>query len=157
MEAQCVGSQLSDTTRCTVDSPERMADLGTRLAHWVRRGCCMYFEGDLGAGKTTLIQSIMRNLGVEEPIPSPTFSIMETYQTPSGLELLHIDLYRIEMPQELALIGLDEFRKNDYAWFIEWPQNGVDIIPTADVRVRLRHAGDSRIVAINPGLNAAAV
>ena len=152
MEVQSVGNQLSKSNQWTVDSPEHMAELGARLAHRVRRGCCMYFEGDLGAGKTTLIQAIMRNLGVEEPIPSPTFSIMETYRTPGGLELLHIDLYRIEMPQELVLIGLDEFRKDDYAWFIEWPQNGAEIIPAADVRVCLQHAGTSRKVKTDPML-----
>ncbi len=131
-----------------VSSPQKIADLGEYLARYVRYGSCMYFEGELGSGKTTLVRSIFHNLGIKGAIPSPTFSIMETYRTPQGLELLHLDLYRIECPQELALIGLDEFRKKDWAWFIEWPENGADIIPDADLRIGLRHAGNARMVEL---------
>ena len=111
----------------------------------------MYFEGPLGAGKTTLIQSIIRNLGIAGSIPSPTFSIMETYSTPNGIELLHLDLYRIESPHELEMIGLDEFKKSDYAWFVEWPKIGAGIIPDADLHVDLKHAGNARIVELRAG------
>lgn len=138
--------QLDSSTQWHINSPRNIADLSGYLAHRVQRGICMYFEGNLGSGKTTLIRSIFRDLGVEGTIPSPTFSIMETYTTPEGLELLHLDLYRIENPGELALIGLDEFRKEDWAWFVEWPENGVDFIPNADLRIELRHAGRARIV-----------
>lgn len=139
-------SELDMQTQWIINSRRKVTDLSEYLAHNVRCGSCMYFEGDLGAGKTTLVRSVFRNLGITGAIPSPTFSIMETYTTPDGLELLHLDLYRIENPQELALIGLDEFTKDDWAWFIEWPQNGADIIPDADMRIGLRHAGDARIV-----------
>ncbi len=138
--------QLDSRKQRLINSPQRMAELGGCLARRVQCGSCMYFEGELGSGKTTLIRSVFRNLGIEGAIPSPTFSIMETYTTPEGLELLHLDLYRIESPQELALIGLDEFRKEDWAWFVEWPENGADIIPDAGLRIGLHHAENSRIV-----------
>ena len=69
---------------------------------------------------------------------------METYTTDLGLELLHIDLYRIEDPDELLLIGLDELDKRDYAWFIEWPQRGGSIVPRADMRINISYAGNAR-------------
>ncbi len=140
--------QLKKPAKWTVSSPQHMVDLSGYLARQVQSGICMYFEGELGSGKTTLIRSIFRSLGIEGAIPSPTFAIMETYTTPEGLELLHLDLYRIESPQELALIGLDEFRKEDCAWFIEWPDNGEDIIPDADLRIALRYAENARIVEL---------
>ena len=145
-------NQLDSPAQWLVSSPQYMADVSRYLAHHVQRGSCIYFEGELGSGKTTLIRSIFRELGIEGAIPSPTFSIMETYTTPEGLELLHLDLYRIENPKELALIGLDEFREEDWAWFIEWPGNGADVIPAADLRIRLRHAGNARIVEFPPAL-----
>ena len=131
-----------------VNSPQEMAKLGRNWAQYVQRGRCMHFEGDLGAGKTTLIQEIFNGLNVTGPVLSPTFSIMETYTTDLGLELLHMDLYRIEDPDELLLIGLDELEKRDYAWFIEWPQRGGDIVPSADMRINISYAGNARKVAM---------
>ena len=79
----------------------------------------MFFEGELGTGKTTLIQGIFRSLKVFEPVLSPTFSLLETYTTPTGLQMLHIDLYRIEDSYELYLIGLEEYQREKYAWFVD--------------------------------------
>ena len=108
----------------------------------------MHFRGELGAGKTTLIQGILKGLEIHEPVLSPTFSIMETYTTKLGLDLLHIDLYRIEDHHELLLIGLDEYSRSDYAWFIEWPQRGRGIVPDPDLCVTISHAGGSRNISV---------
>ena len=142
-----------ETNEWRIETPQQMTELGAHLAGDIRRGCCMYFEGELGAGKTTLIRGMIQALGVDDNIPSPTFSIMETYSTGDEIEILHIDLYRIEDPQELVMIGLDEFNRQDYAWFIEWPDKGGEVIPAADHRILLRHAGEARIVElINTGV-----
>ncbi len=108
----------------------------------------MYFCGELGAGKTTLIQGIAQGLGIDEPALSPTFSIMETYRTPSGIEVMHLDLYRIENPGELLLIGLDEYRRDSYVWLIEWPQQGAGVVPDADFRITVQHAGEQRQITL---------
>ena len=131
-----------------VNTAHEMNHLGRRWSRHIRPGTCVYFEGDLGAGKTTLIQGVIAGLGVSGPVLSPTFSIVESYAAASGLEVLHIDLYRIDSTEELRLIGLDEYPKQDYAWLIEWPGNGADVVPVADVRVRMQHADKARKISL---------
>lgn len=131
-----------------VRSPEEMVALGRSWSSRVLRGTCIYFEGGLGTGKTTLIQGILGGLGVAGPIPSPTFTILEPYVTNVGFDLLHLDLYRINEPQELLNVGIEDYTTSGAAWFIEWPSRGTDIIPSADVEISLMHGSNSRIVTI---------
>ncbi len=131
-----------------INSAQEMKDLGRSWSSAMEHGCCYYFEGELGAGKTTLIQGILEGLEIPGPNPSPTFSIMEPYLTKDGQELLHLDLYRIESPEELLYIGIDEFRDSGSTWLIEWPSRGKDIIPEADIQVEIMHAGNARIVSV---------
>lgn len=131
-----------------VRSPAEMVALGRSWSSRVRRDTCIYFEGGLGTGKTTLIQGILRGLGVAGPIPSPTFTILEPYVTNVGYELLHLDLYRINQPHELLNVGIEDYATSGAAWFIEWPSRGTDIIPPADVEISLMHGSNSRIVTI---------
>ena len=108
----------------------------------------MYFEGELGTGKTTLIQGIFQQLNVSGSVLSPTFSILKPYASSTGLELLHVDLYRIEDQAELLLIGIEDFVDTGYSWFVEWPERGFDVIPPPDVRVELSHADSARDIGI---------
>jgi tRNA threonylcarbamoyladenosine biosynthesis protein TsaE len=78
------------------------------------------FEGMLGAGKTTLIQSICKKLGVEDDINSPTFSIVNEYRTKSGDKVYHMDLYRLKGPEAAQEIGLYELADSGYFCLIEW-------------------------------------
>ena len=79
------------------------------------------FKGELGSGKTTLIKSILKNLGVKENITSPTFSIVNQYST-SNLLINHFDLYRVKSLKELDVIGFEEYLDNEGISFIEWPE-----------------------------------
>lgn len=133
-------------------SVQEMKRLGSELSAFAKPGICMYFEGMLGAGKTTLIQGIFRSLKVSEPVLSPTFSLLETYTTPTGLQLLHLDLYRIEDPYELYLIGLEEYQRKDYAWFVEWPERGTEILPSPAIRVNIQLHGSAREVFVQTKL-----
>ncbi len=137
-----------DSFEKKVQSTASMKELGSQLAQSVAPGFCMYLEGEIGAGKTTLIQGVFRSLAIIEPVLSPTFSLLETYTTPSNLQLLHLDLYRIEDSYELYLFGLDEFERQQYAWFVEWPEQGKGIIPSPDMRVKIKFDGRARIVSI---------
>ena len=141
--------ELQNFAEFKVSSHNAMVALGMSWSRFVDNGTCMYFQGQLGAGKTTLIQGILRGLEIKEPVLSPTFSIMETYCSSDGLKLLHIDLYRIEDHRELYLIGLDEFSPEDYAWLIEWPQRGEGVIPNPNFQATISYADDSRIVSVN--------
>ena len=142
----------SDSFRVRVESTREMKRLGSDLAAFAKPGICMFFEGELGTGKTTLIQGIFRGLKVFEPVLSPTFSLLETYTAPTGLQLLHIDLYRIEDSYELYLIGLEEYQREKYAWFVEWPERGTDILPSPNFRINIQHEGSAREVFVQAQL-----
>ena len=94
--------------------------LGARIAPLLRRHDVIALYGDLGAGKTTLVRGILRGLGFEEEVASPTFPIVQPYEE-LGVPIWHVDLYRIENPAELEELALDEARENA-ALVIEWPE-----------------------------------
>lgn len=100
----------------------------------------VYLEGDLGAGKTTWARGFLRELGLRDPVRSPTFTLLESYEC-GGIIALHLDLYRIDDPQELETLGLREWHRPGCVWLIEWPERGAGVLPAPDVRVRLE-AGD---------------
>ena len=101
----------------TLDATE---EFGARLAAELRPGDVVALFGDLGAGKTTLTRGILRGLGFEGDVASPTFPIVQTYEH-LRVPLWHVDLYRIEDPGELDELALDEARV-DTALVIEWPE-----------------------------------
>lgn len=125
-------------------SLDEMQSVGCDIAKLIFPGCVVYFEGGLGAGKTTLIQKICQELKVDDTVLSPTFSILKPYISASGMELLHVDLYRVENPAELLLIGIEDFQDTDCVWLIEWPNRGFDVIPPPDIRIQLSGIGSSR-------------
>ncbi len=87
------------------------------------------FKGQMGAGKTTLIKSISRIFGIQDMVSSPTFSIVNEYHNQSGEIFYHFDFYRIEDPEEVLEIGIEEyFYSQNYCW-IEWAEKIPDYIP----------------------------
>lgn len=116
---------------------------GTRLADLVRAGDVITLSGGLGAGKTTLARGLLAALGLEAEAPSPTFAIVQTYAPPEmRLPVAHIDLYRIEHPDEAEELGLDELR-GDHLLLVEWPERlGVEVWREA-LKLRIEPAPDS--------------
>ncbi len=109
--------------------------LGARIAAGLKRGDAVGLEGDLGSGKTTLARAILRSLGVEENVPSPTFTLVQTYET-ERLPIRHYDLYRIENPAELDELGLEE-ALDEGAALVEWPERAPDRLPKDMLHVKL--------------------
>lgn len=99
-------------------------------------------EGPLGAGKTTLVRGVLRGLGYEERVVSPTYTLMEAYPV-GGREIVHLDLYRITDPEELEFLGLRE-RLDQSVVLLEWPERGARWLPTADLAVGLQTDGTGR-------------
>jgi tRNA threonylcarbamoyladenosine biosynthesis protein TsaE len=96
-------------------------------------------EGELGAGKTTLVAELCRQLGVRVPTSSPTFSIVNSYPSPRG-EVLHLDAYRLDTTEEALAAGLEEqIATAPYAVFIEWPAVLEPLLPDDVVFMRLSH------------------
>jgi tRNA threonylcarbamoyladenosine biosynthesis protein TsaE len=116
---------------------------GAALARSLRADDVVALFGPLGAGKTTLARGLLRGLGHEGDVASPTFPIVQAYAPPdTRIPIWHVDLYRIEHPSELAEIGLDEAR-GEAALIIEWPERLPALSPDA-LRLTLVVDGDGR-------------
>lgn len=102
----------------------------------------VHLHGDLGAGKSTLARALLRALGVQGAIRSPTYTLVERYPLQDGGEAWHMDLYRIGDAGELEFLGLDGGEAN--LWLIEWPERGQGWLPAADLRIDLAVAGAGR-------------
>ena len=94
------------------------------------------FEGQLGAGKTTLIKSLCQYLGYTDEVTSPTFSLVNEYQTPSSM-IYHMDLYRLNSENELLDIGFEEYLDGDAFCFIEWPQIAENLIVQSHYKIKI--------------------
>lgn len=105
-----------------LEGPYATEALGRSLAPVLRAGDVLALFGDLGAGKTTLTRGILRGLGFEGDVASPTFPIVQPYSAPDvSLAVWHVDLYRIDDPTEIEELALDE-ALYDSALIIEWPE-----------------------------------
>lgn len=95
------------------------------------------FYGEMGAGKTTFIKAICKKMGVSENITSPTFSLINEYQTPTGGFIYHFDCYRLKSIREAYDIGAEEYLYSGYHCLIEWPEKIEEILPVTAVKVHI--------------------
>jgi ATPase, YjeE family len=100
------------------------------------------FHGNLGAGKTTFIQSVCKELGVKENVASPTFSIINQYTTINNQNIFHIDLYRIKDNEEAINAGVEECIYSGKICFIEWPER-ISILPAETVNVFIEYINNT--------------
>ena len=133
--------------RVEVADEAAMLALGARLAERLEPNARVLLQGDLGMGKTTLARGILRGLGFDGAVKSPTYTIVEPYVF-SGKQVYHFDFYRIADPQELEFIGLDELVEEPGIKLMEWPERAGDRLPSADLAIRIEAAGTGRIVEI---------
>ncbi|HET8849852.1 MAG TPA: tRNA (adenosine(37)-N6)-threonylcarbamoyltransferase complex ATPase subunit type 1 TsaE [Marinobacter sp.] len=120
--------------------------LGSELARAVRGaggGVTVFLEGDLGMGKTTLSRGVMRGLGHEGAVKSPTYTLVEPYE---HLEppVYHFDLYRLGDPEELEYMGIRDYFETACFCLIEWPERGHGVLPEPDLDVYLEREGSGR-------------
>jgi tRNA threonylcarbamoyladenosine biosynthesis protein TsaE len=103
----------------------------------------VYLHGELGAGKTTCVRSLLRALGVAGLVRSPTYTLVETY--PVGkLTCVHVDLYRLQSLTEVDELGLRDLLGPGCLLLVEWPEKGSQALPPADLDLGLRYAGEER-------------
>lgn len=106
----------------TISNEADMLDFGRKLAAVLRPGDVIALNGGLGAGKTTLARGMLAALGLEEEAPSPTFAIVQPYELPLvRLPVVHVDLYRLEDPEDVRELGLDDYLI-DGVVLMEWPE-----------------------------------
>lgn len=122
-------------------SPEQTRRAGMRLGALLAPGDLLCLQGELGAGKTTLVQGIARGWGSTDPVSSPTFVLVNLYRRPDGGELNHLDAYRIDSPREGEQLDLDAMLAAG-PLIVEWPERLGGLIPPERMWVRLSHAGE---------------
>ncbi len=137
--------------RYVTHSPQETRSLGEELGRLLRPGDVLVLQGDMGAGKSELTRGIARGLQIDGPIASPTFTILQAYDT-GRLPLYHFDWYRIDDPEELYEIGTEEYLTGGGISVVEWPDRAVHILPKAHLQVSIAYgAGENdRIIEITP-------
>jgi tRNA threonylcarbamoyladenosine biosynthesis protein TsaE len=103
----------------------------------------IHLQGDLGAGKTTLVRGLLHALGHRGAVRSPTYTLLEPYEFP-GLTVLHFDLYRVADPEELEYLGVREQSDARTLWLVEWPDRGAGWLPAPELVANLRQDGEGR-------------
>lgn len=118
--------------------PEEATDLAAAMLHACPGRRVFTFQGELGAGKTTLIKALCTELGVAEGTSSPSFAIVNEYRTTGNDKVYHFDLYRLRDAAELDSIGFNEYLDSGHYCFVEWPELARETLPADAVSVRMR-------------------
>ena len=108
-------------------------------------GWTVLLEGELGAGKSTLARALIRSMGHDGPVPSPTYTLVEAYELPR-CRVYHVDLYRIADEGELRYLGWNEL--DEGLRLVEWPDRAPGLSAQADIRIALDYAGDERLATL---------
>lgn len=159
-----MSNEISQPLVVSLPLPEDTDRLGRAFARTLcaradeirRTGLAIRLEGDLGAGKTSLVRAILRGLGYEGAVKSPTFSLLETYAV-AGLEFNHFDFYRFETPEEFEDAGFEECFHLGAVCATEWSEKAVPYLPPADLIVNLTVEGLGRRAELTPQTEAARV
>ncbi len=107
------------------------------------------FRGDLGAGKTTLIKNMCNLLGVIDNVSSPTFSIVNEYESGEELKVFHFDFYRLESEEEAFDLGIEDYFYSGNLCLIEWPSKIESLLPEKRLEIHISIAGEGREFIIN--------
>jgi len=129
------------------------------LAPCLTPGMVIWLDGELGAGKTTLVREVLRACGHAGPVKSPTYTLVEVYVV-SRIYWYHFDFYRFNEPEEFADAGLGEYFRDDSICLVEWPGKGEPYVPAADLTLLFRFSAagsgeDARVVELRAHSGAA--
>jgi len=132
-------------------NPEQTQLLGSHLGKLAQRGDIFLLVGDLGTGKTCLVQGIAYGLGVKEHAFSPSFVIVREYH--GRLPLFHVDFYRLEHIEEIASLGLEEYLYGNGVCVIEWAERGISVLPHNNLLIRISYVPNyemQRTIVLKP-------
>lgn len=125
-------------------SEEETEAVGRKLAQSLPLGSSVLLRGNLGAGKTVFSRGFANGLGITEPVSSPTYTIVQEYDLPSGGRLYHLDLYRISDVNAALAFGVDEFLDDPKGLaLIEWPDRITGILPPDALSIEIEHLSDT--------------
>ncbi len=135
-----------------LNSEAEMMRLGNILSSVCDGGQSIWLQGDLGAGKTTLVRGFLRGKNYKGIVKSPTYSLVEEYAF-DQLMIAHFDLYRLSDPEELDYIGIRDYINQNTICLIEWPEMGVGILPEADMKLMIQSLDTSRKIVFSAESN----
>ncbi len=121
--------------------------LAAAMAQAWRAPLLVYLSGELGVGKTTLVRHLLHAFGHQGSVRSPTYNLVEPYALDIG-PVFHFDLYRVEDPEELELIGWRDYLAEAALCLVEWPERAQPLLPPADVEVFLQLHGHQRLATV---------
>jgi tRNA threonylcarbamoyladenosine biosynthesis protein TsaE len=133
-----------------IENEKAMMELGGKIADQFSKGGIILLNGDLSAGKTTLVRGLLRHLGFQGIVKSPTYTLVEPYQFEQRM-IYHFDLYRLGDPEELEYIGGRDYWQGDNLCLLEWPEKAQGYLPIEDLNLNILHQGERRIVEITKG------
>jgi len=145
------GNILGDEMELKSHSPEQTQLLGSYLGELAQENDLFLLTGDLGTGKTCLVQGIARGLDIKEYAFSPSFVLVREYH--GRLPLYHIDLYRLDHIAEIADLGLEEYLCNNGVCVVEWAEKGLEVWPQNNLLIELNYVADcetQRIIRFKP-------
>lgn len=126
-----------------------MEEIGNILGRECPTGTLIFLQGDLGAGKTTLVRGFLKGRGYTGRVKSPTYTLLEPYPTQRS-SVFHLDLYRIKAPEELEGIGFRDYLDNEGICLIEWPEKAATLLPVPDLYIRIDFTDPGRILNLVP-------
>lgn len=131
------------------EAPDAAAQeaLGARLGARCRPPLRVYLRGALGMGKTTLVRAALRAMGHAGAVPSPSYTLIEPYDTPAGAAC-HLDLYRLGDARELEDLGARDYLDGAWCCFVEWPEHGAGALPEPDLDLAIEPAGRGRRIVV---------
>lgn len=135
------------TREIIVNTPREMEAVGYELADQISAPCTVHLKGDLGAGKTTLAKGIIFGMGSQSQVISPTYTLVEEYQTAKG-EIHHLDLYRMKTAEELESLGFRDRLAMGCIILIEWPERAENLLPRPEWKIEIEYLENQRKVTI---------
>jgi tRNA threonylcarbamoyladenosine biosynthesis protein TsaE len=132
-------------TKLTVASEQQMMALGGQIADAFPTGGVIFLKGYLGAGKTTFVRGLLRHLGFQGIVKSPTYTLVEPYCI-DGRDIYHFDLYRLADPEELEYMGIRDYLLSNALCLIEWPEKAQGFLPKEDLNLIIQYDNDIRII-----------